>query len=234
MSKFDKRVKEILNEGILGALGSGLGAAATFAGSAINAAKSPAEGLSDVVGGVRGVLKKQEQQQEQMKGKPFSVENPPKVGQIVVTKSPVLGVGKKQSNPDYEPDILKRKPNASPREIENANREFLPSKTMTLVPNATIYGKITKGIDKKDGSYGVALTDERGNPTQKYVFAQTESAPFWQVYDATKTPDDDILMDQKGIPMKLTAIMTGPAKDDVSDQLRGWVDYKNYIEQAKR
>lgn len=230
MNKFNSRVNQILKEGILGGLA---GAGSSAVGSFLNAAKNPAQGLAGAVRDVQGLMKDRQQNIEKLKGTTFSNQNPPKLNSIVITKAPILGTSKQEQNPDYEPDILKRKPNASPREIENANREFLPTKVVTLVPNAFVYGKITKQLDPKNSTYGVALTDEKGNPSTKYVFAQTEQSPFWQVYDATKTPEDDILVDEKGIPMKLTAIMTGPTRNDVSDPLKAWVDYKQYLNQSK-
>jgi hypothetical protein len=224
MNNFDKRVNQILNEGIGDFVGSALRAVGNFA----DAAKDPSKGVE----AIRNALSQRKKSTEEKLGQVFSNENPPKMGQIVVTKSPVFGLGKKEKNPDYEPDILKRKPKASPKEVENANREFLSSKLVIINPNAIITGKITKQIDAK-GLYGVALTDEKGNPSTKYVFAQTESAPYWQVYDATKTPDDDILVDSKGITMKLTAIMTGLGSDNASEPLKNWTDYDTYLKQLK-
>lgn len=227
--------------GILGGAISGIANAATSigkntlagVGSALTAAQDPGKGLSNIAGVVQDISRKQEQNVEKLKGTPFTVQNPPKVGSIVATRAPIYGVTKQERNPNFEPEILKRKPNASPAEIQNANREFLPTKVQTLIPNAMIFAKITKDIDPKTSTYGVALTDEKGNPSQQYVFAQTENAPYWQIYDATKTPEDDILVDEQGIPMKLTAIMTGMTKNDVSDPLKYWVDYKEYLNQNK-
>jgi hypothetical protein len=76
MNRFDKRVKQILNEGILSAIGAGL-----------KAAKDPGRGLLDMAAkiGERGKVK------EAMVDKPLSPENPPKKNnQIVYTKSSVL------------------------------------------------------------------------------------------------------------------------------------------------
>lgn len=230
MNKFNKRVNQLLKENILGGIA---GAIPSAVGSFLNAAQNPAQGMSGAIRDVQGLIKSKQEKTERLKGTTFSNQNPPKLNSIVVTKAPILGTSKLEKNPDYEPDILKRKPKASPREIENANREFLPTKVVTLVSNSLVYAKITKQIDPKNSNYGVALTDENGRPSQKYVFAQTEDAPFWQIYDSTKTPEDDILVDEKGIPMKLTAILTGPTKNDVSDPLKYWVDYKEYLNQNK-
>jgi hypothetical protein len=230
MNKFNKRVNQILKEGILGGIA---GATTAGVGSFLNAAKNPAQGIAGAYRDAQGIIKSRQEKTEKLKGTSFSNQNPPKLNSIIVTKAPILGTSKQENNPDYEPDILKRKPNAAPREIENANRQFLPTKVVTLIPNALVYAKVTKQLDPKNSTYGVALTDERGNPSQKYVFAQTEDSPFWQIYDTTKTPEDDVLVDEKGIPMKLTAIMTGPTKNDVSDPLKYWVDYKEYLNQNK-
>jgi hypothetical protein len=179
-------------------------------------------------------MRKRNENVQKLKGSVLTNQNPPKVGSIIMTSTPILGVSKQEKNPKFEPDILKRKPNASPEEIQNASNEFLPTKVQVLIPNAIIYGKVTQKMNMQNSTYGVALTDERGNPSQKYVFAQTESEPFWQVYDASRTPEDDILIDEKGIPMKLTAIITGVTKNDVSDSIKNWVDYKDYLNQNKR
>jgi hypothetical protein len=193
MSKFDQKVNQILDEGLL-----------SFAGKTAQAIKNPAAAWGNVLGS----MEKNKQQQEELKGQPFSGENPPqKEGQLVITKAPVFGAVQKRAN-------------------------TLPE-AVVLNPNVPITGKITKLMDQQ-GNYGVALTDEKGNPSQKYVFAQIESAPFWQVYDVTKIPDPYVKIDQKGIPMMLTAIMTGLAKDDVSDSLRSWSDYRNFLKQKKK
>ena len=220
MNRFDKRVKQILNEGIFSAIGAGL-----------KAAKDPGQGLLGMAAGI-GAKRKEK---EEKKGQVFSNNNPPKMGQLVVTKAPVYGLGEKEKNPDYDPNILTTNPKASARQKANAKEEYLPAKLVTINPNVAITGKITKQIDAK-GLYGVALIgldkDKNIIPT-KYVFAQTKSAPIWQVYDATKTPDADILVDSKGISMKLPAIMTGLASDNASEPLKNWMDYDTYLNQLR-
>jgi hypothetical protein len=212
MSKFDQKVNEILSEGLLRA-----------AGNFLAAAQSPKRGIETIA----GALKTRAQEKEDRLNQTFSEGNPPIHGQKVVTIAPVLGVGKKEKNPDFEPDILKRKPNASPREIEHANREFLVSKLTTLVPQATIKGVITTHKLDENGLYGVQLAD------LKYIFAQTESHPYWQVYEESKVPTDDVLLDEKGIPMVLKAIKTGLAAENVSPELKNWKDYNQFIKQTK-
>lgn len=238
MNKFDLRVNELLGEGLISAVGqAGIGAAkagTAAVGSFLATAKNPADGVAKAIGDISSWMKKRNEKVEKLKGSALTNQNPPKVGSIVITSTPILGVSKQERNPKFEPDILKRKPNASPEEIQNASNEFLPTKVQVLMPNAIIYGKVTQKMNMQNSTYGVALTDERGNPSQKYVFAQTESEPFWQVYDASRTPEDDILIDEKGIPMKLTAIITGVTKNDVSDSIKRWVDYKDYLNQSKR
>jgi hypothetical protein len=233
MNKFNKRVKELLSEDIISNIAQGAISAAksvpTALGAAMTAAKDPGAGLKNAY----NAYKDYKTDRQKYIGTPFSNQNPPKLGAIAVTIAPVLGTSKQEKNPAYEPDILKRKPNASPQEIQNASKEFLPTKITTILPNAIIYGKITKQLNKSDSTYGIELTDEKGNPTTKYVFAQTESAPYWQIYDSSKLPEDDILIDEAGIPMKLTAIMTGLTKNDVSGPLKNWVDYKQYLNKNK-
>ena len=116
-----------------------------------------------------------------------------------------------------------------------------------------IFGKITKAMDSS-GNYGVALTDEKGNPSQKYVFAKTQEIPYWQVYDKTKLPNPVNDLEPENDPNNLfeepqgggegegetkdqeilDAIVTGPAKVDVAPQLKLWRDYREYLNSQKK
>lgn len=73
MMKFDKRIKDILNENILGNLASAVGAG-------IEAAESPAKGFSRIAQTISDRSKKT----EEMRGQPVSIDNKPKEGQMVV------------------------------------------------------------------------------------------------------------------------------------------------------
>jgi hypothetical protein len=234
MNKFNKKVNEILNEGILGNIANVANAGITAAGTALKTMENPAQGVSNLVGDLRSYSNRKDIEKEKNMGTVISKANPPKKGTIVVTKTPILGTETPKRNPYYDPDILTRNPNATPKQVQDASMEFYPSKIITLVPNQTIYGKITQEWNNKDSTYGVALTDEKGNPSQKYVFAQVQDAPYFQIFDSSRLPDEIVLQDEKGILMKLTAIKTGPAAENVSQPLRDWVDYKGYIEREKR
>jgi hypothetical protein len=234
MNKFNRRVNQILKENILSGISNAVGAAANVVGSAIKTAENPAQGVGNALSDIQSFANKQKANEEKNIGMIFSKANPPRKGAIVITKSPILGTQTPKRNPYYDPDILTRNPNATAKQIQDASFEYYKPLIITLVPNQTIYGKVTQEWNTKDSTYGVALTDEKGNPSQKYVFAQVEDAPYFQIFDVNKLPDDMVLRDEKGILMKLTAIKTGPAAENVTDQLRNWVDYKQYIEREKK
>jgi hypothetical protein len=234
MKKFDKRVNDILKENLLGGLGNIINTGASAIGTALNAAEKPGNELNRVFDRIGNYNSRKQVEKEKNIGNVLSKTNPPQKGAIVVTKSPILGTETPKRNPYYDPDILTRNPNATPKQIQDSSMEFYPLKIITLIPNQTIYGKITQTWNNKDSTYGVALTDEKGNPSQKYIFAQVQDAPYFQIFDAERLPDEIVLQDEKGILMKLTAIKTGPAAENVSDPLRNWVDYKGYLEKEKK
>lgn len=230
MNNFDLRVNALLQENILGNIATGVGAA-------LNAAKDPSQGIKTIASGISQL----NANKEQLKSQSFSLKNQPKLNQIAVTIAPILGVGKAKPNPKFNPDpALANDPE---------NPKTFPPPVVTIMPNATVFGKVTKTMDSS-GNYGIALTDEKGNPSQKYVFSQTEEAPYWQIYDKSKLPiqnikmeeeegyfnepDDGIVRDSNNNPMVLMAIMTGPAKEDVSEPLRYWRDYNTFLKQQKK
>jgi hypothetical protein len=215
MNNFDKRCNQLLNEITLGGIGKFakevVKQAPGAVGSAINAAQNPGEGIKNVIGGIKGKF----EEREKLKEEPFSLKNPPKLGSIVITKDTVYGIG----------------------ETENRKGE-LTSNIITKIPNATIFGKITSKINAKDGTYGVALTDDKGKPSNKYVYAQTPDAPYWRIFDrkdAMNMAFDGFFKNKEtGERMVLSSIIVGITKEDVDDNLRRWKDYNQYLNQAKQ
>jgi hypothetical protein len=88
--KFDKRIKDILNENILGSIASNV---ASGIGAGIEAAESPAKGFSRIA----QTLSNKSKEAEEKKGQPISNDNKPKEGQIVVY----------QNNKEYTGKVVK-------------------------------------------------------------------------------------------------------------------------------
>jgi hypothetical protein len=215
MGNFDKRCKQIINEISLGSLASG---AASFAGSALKAAENPGQGVQSAISGI----KQRMQSQKQQALLPFSLKNPPKVGQIVVTTTPIYGLSNKETAKKVVDDA--------------GNVSYTKSRDVVkLIPQATITAKVTSKIDNQ-GNYQVTITDNQGGPiTNKYMFGKTKDEPYWRVFDATKMPyEEDMLEGDDGKPEEDFVITTGLKKEDVSSELKNWVDYKQSLKQEKK
>jgi hypothetical protein len=223
MNNFDKRYNQLLNEVNFGGIARGVGnfakevvkQAPGAVASAVNAAQNPGEGIKNVIGGIKGKF----EERKKLKEEPFSLKNPPKVGSIVITQDAIYGIIEQE------------------REDKNGNITT-ELKITTKIPKATIFGKITSKINPKDGTYGVALTDDKGNPSNKYVYAQTPDAPYWRIFDrkdALNMGHDKFFINKEtGERMVLTSLIVGITKEDVDDNLRRWKDYNQYLNQAKQ
>jgi hypothetical protein len=200
MNKFDKRVKQLLNEGPLGNFVKGtLTAGANF----VDAAQNPSKGVEAIMGAAGNINKKK----EEMLRQPFSVNNPPKMGQIVFTETSIWGKG----NP-----------------TTTRSGKIIPAAYIEMQGATKIIGKITK--EMKDGVYGVQLTDAKGNPDNQYVFAQindpTGKIPLFKIFFSNKIDDADVVVDARGLTMKFSTINTGNV-NNVENNLKSWRDY-NY------
>jgi hypothetical protein len=202
MSKFDTRCNEILNEagrfmGTLGNIAGGVNKVASAVGSGINSTEKPFQGTANLIKGLAGYGKEQEQRTQTA----ISVKNPVKKEEIVSCNTPIYSI-KEQEDP----------------------RD--PTKKMQVwdLQQMTITGVALSDSNKVNGSFQVKLNETGGKKLVFFTYTELSAARRGQPSKSTSVVVvgiDGIIPDKYKIPTPTPIAMVGPMQN-VDHSLQNW------------